>query len=886
MKKGIPGLLCLALLVVACDRDGKAGDVLYSYRAILNEEFRFGTGKIIPVTIESSIDRDGLVTPDGRFLIFSSNRAGGNYDLYLRRISDMAQVRITTHAAAEISPSLSPDGRFLAFVSTREDPEGDIYVGSIDPDSIFEKARKKNVTDLALEAKNITLVTEPATGAVLPRADRNPVWSHDGSAIAFSSTRGGVENIWLVDRSGKKARQLTGQGGMYPCFSAQGDRLLYVSYRFGRGGELTLLNLATGAEETVAAPGAIKLFPVFTADDSAIVYTAIDRDSDGNGEIDLRDASRLYCVKRNDSRAYPLTLSSQSSFSARWYPVYGTDRYRGVLLFTTLDRGIINLCLIPDSGVIPVRGSAQAQLELANRYLKEEDDGERHLAALMSVYHHFGDFADVQSRVYVSRALTAAALYCSREKDPAGYDSALAALRGLSQQGCPYAGMALAYAVAGGAPGQGLGAVDRGIRTMQERGGRDYLPYALEDRADLLSDAGKKAEALKAYTTLLAEYPSFERATSIHRKIVSVAETGLAGALSPSSLIVLEKGQYYQVNEVILKTIALAREHRNTVARTALLRSMLQAQGSGRHARPLILYCLGMTAWEQGDADDARRLAQEALDGARPATLVGYLSNMLMGLIEEHQGRRDRAAEHYFNAMSRYRIEWKDPEIAHRLAGLVSYYEERGRDARSAGAFAEATALYRNYVSLMGHLHRLGKFADLYNLHASRAHALYIDSMRESDARAMEGLELQYRQGLAKARMDFDKAHLFGLSYILCLKALDRESAGQRDPQEPQAGLRALCLDMKESMMHGNWALSIDDTFVDPYILQTWMYQYLDLRREESALIRKEIDRHFPHHLLEKSIPLLEKALAANNEEKDRERKATSTSTWATPTSC
>ena len=59
----------------------------------------------------------------------------------------------------------------------------------------------------------------------------------------------------------------------------------------------------------------------------------------------------------------------------------------------------------------------------------------------------------------------------------------------------------------------------------------------------------------------------------------------------------------------------------------------------------------------------------------------------------------------------------------------------------------------------------------------------------------------------------------------------------------------------------------LDDTFIDPYLLKSWLYQYIDYRRsEEDGKYSRKISKTFPKHLWEKNIPILEKALTANNE--------------------
>jgi TolB protein len=45
------------------------------------------------------------------------------------------------------------------------------------------------------------------------RSDESPSWSPDGRKIAFSSTRRGTADIYLVDRNGENLQRLTKQQG-------------------------------------------------------------------------------------------------------------------------------------------------------------------------------------------------------------------------------------------------------------------------------------------------------------------------------------------------------------------------------------------------------------------------------------------------------------------------------------------------------------------------------------------------------------------------------------------------------------------------------------------------------------------------------------------------
>jgi Tol biopolymer transport system component len=112
-------------------------------------------------------------------------------------------VAITSGTTVSANPDVSPDGEWLVFDSWGTYEQVDILIIRTDG-----TGRRRLTSDAFM--------------------DLQPRWSPDGSRIAFISNRGGKVDIWTIEPDGSGLEQLTYEGNsIIPVWSADGSQLAY-----------------------------------------------------------------------------------------------------------------------------------------------------------------------------------------------------------------------------------------------------------------------------------------------------------------------------------------------------------------------------------------------------------------------------------------------------------------------------------------------------------------------------------------------------------------------------------------------------------------------------------------------------------------------------------
>ncbi|MCP9442829.1 MAG: tetratricopeptide repeat protein [Nitrospira sp.] len=230
------------------------------------------------VTNHPALEYAGSPSADGRFLAFVLEQ-NGNTDIYLKSLTASISSLphpLTTHPGKDTAPALNENGSSLLYVSYRSDPRGDIY--------LFDVPTGKE-----------TRLTDEGHGELAP------AWGQD-HMIYFLQEQESTGNRRLVRMSLKtgKVEPLIEHVTSY----AVGPTGTIV---YSDGRKLLVRSSSTANPRPLTNGDFVDTSPAF-ADETTIVFTRYQEDTNHDGTIDADDESSIYLGSWNFATGEPKSL--------------------------------------------------------------------------------------------------------------------------------------------------------------------------------------------------------------------------------------------------------------------------------------------------------------------------------------------------------------------------------------------------------------------------------------------------------------------------------------------------------------------------------------------------------------------------------------------------
>ena len=191
--------------------------------------------------------------------------------------------RITAHSRPyDYAPAWSPNDSLLAF--TCYEPSWEVILRTIGMNPPVSGDIPYNDQDAEICLARSNGERMRLTYNRVP--DYNPIWSPDGSKIAFVSQRGLGSDIYIMNSDGTDQTRLTRTGSASDlAWSPMSDQICYRS-----GNYLWLVDVDTGSERRLTNNTEVEGYPVWSPNGGTVAFLALEKnDSDwGRSQAEVR----------------------------------------------------------------------------------------------------------------------------------------------------------------------------------------------------------------------------------------------------------------------------------------------------------------------------------------------------------------------------------------------------------------------------------------------------------------------------------------------------------------------------------------------------------------------------------------------------------------------
>jgi Tol biopolymer transport system component len=168
------------------------------------------------------------VSPDGRYVVFVSNRAGGAFNIWRMDMDGGNPSRLTSGRGENV-PHVTPDGRWVVYATMGGGQDAAVWKVPVDGgEPVRLTSRPASWPFVSPDGKSFVctygegpfstnrLAVIPIEGGepthvyeIAPTFRANTVWLPDNRGIAYLDARTGTTNVWMQPLAGGRPQQLT-----------------------------------------------------------------------------------------------------------------------------------------------------------------------------------------------------------------------------------------------------------------------------------------------------------------------------------------------------------------------------------------------------------------------------------------------------------------------------------------------------------------------------------------------------------------------------------------------------------------------------------------------------------------------------------------------------
>jgi TolB protein len=254
--------------------------------------------KIFMVSPPKNIIANGAYpawSPDGKWIAYAAGSEETRQDIAIIPAEGGDPEILVNGVHYENHPFWSPDGKIIGFSSDRKEQRNwsiltialdSRIITQITPDSfgvqaghwspdgeniVFDSGYPQHsIITIQLATNKLTFLTPDSLYEGWPK------YSFDGTKIVFESIRDGVCNIWSMDSHGTNLKQITTDGGAYPCWSPDGQWIAYSNDTSGdysnANSDIYIIAADGGEPIQITTSNDNEVYPDWSPDGTTIAY--------------------------------------------------------------------------------------------------------------------------------------------------------------------------------------------------------------------------------------------------------------------------------------------------------------------------------------------------------------------------------------------------------------------------------------------------------------------------------------------------------------------------------------------------------------------------------------------------------------------------------------